>query len=182
MAAPMPMQDPKQATIAASQEYYRTIVKLLDELRGKRNTSDFYTWSQIGTWYEKYARHIDRLPIVNVDPDLLQYGSFVSSSLRDAGNSLKGIAPKTALKVQQVPDQYNTSSTYVPVGSNWAGSYGVYAWNSTYDRDRTGRLKSQARTQERISSNMNANTIMQALEESTGAIRKHLTQKYQVDF
>ena len=182
MAAPMPMQDPKQATIAASQEYYRTIVKLLDELRGKRNTSDFYTWSQIGTWYEKYARHIDRLPIVNVDPDLLQYGSFVSSSLRDAGNSLKGIAPKTALKVQQVPDQYNTSSTYVPVGSNWAGSYGVYAWNSTYDRDRTGRLKSQASTQERISSNMNANTIMQALEESTGAIRKHLTQKYQVDF
>ncbi len=191
---PMPMPNPmtpmtvspgqadKQKMIAASQEYYRTVIGLLDELRGKRMTSDFYTWGQIGAWFEKYARHIDRLPILNVDPEMLEYGAYIAGSLRDAEKALKGIGPKSRLRQNEVGPIYDVRTSYMPIGSTWAGNYGVYAWQSKENLTAEGIAKSHIRTQEKIQGNVTANTIWQGIEESNGAIRRHMTQKYQVEF
>jgi hypothetical protein len=158
------------------------VATLIDDLRKKKMSSEFATFNQVGTWFERYARHIDRLPILNVDSQLLQYGKFVSDSLRDAEKSLKGIAPASRLAEQKVPTQYNVNTSYTPIGANWGGSYGAYAWNATVDNRRTGTEKAKVRTQERISGNLSANLIMQGLDAATGDIRRVMTEKYQAEF
>src|SRR5262249_55756617 len=75
-----PGADPKAV---ASLMYYRSLTTMLDELRTERTTK---TISQRGYWYQQYASKIDSLPVLNVDPDLLNFGGALSQTLRKMAN------------------------------------------------------------------------------------------------
>lgn len=66
--------------------------------RGKRKSTEFVTWGQVGGWFERYARKIDNLPILNVDPEMLDYGVFVADSLRQSETVMKGIGAKSGMR------------------------------------------------------------------------------------
>ena len=53
-----------------SQTYFKSITRLLDDLRRQKPTAK--TIGQVGLWLDKYARKIDRLSVLNVDDDLVQ--------------------------------------------------------------------------------------------------------------
>lgn len=168
----------------ASQQYFKSVTSLLDDLRGKRQSSNFTTWGQIGMWFQKYSAKIDQLPMLNVDPELLDWGSWISSQLRDSERAMKGIGARSRVAEQQVQPQYTTRTYSTPIGvtsNRWGGSraYGWHGWTSQYDAQRTQQLKSQARTQEKIRGNAQANMSMQGVEQATGDMRRYLTQKYQ---
>ncbi len=99
----------------ASQEYFKTITTMLDDLGGKRKTTEFVTWGQVGLWFERYARKIDNLPILNVDNELLDYGVFVADSLRQSETAMKGIGAKSGYRKTQLS---NTT------GGSYYGGYG----------------------------------------------------------
>ena len=88
-----PKRDPANQAAYASQQYFQSVSRLLDDVRNKK---DVKTIAQYGTWFSKYVLKIDRLPLVNVDSELLDYGAFVSEKMRDASMSVKGIAMNTA--------------------------------------------------------------------------------------
>ena len=44
----------------------------------------------MGVWFQNYANKVDRLPILNVDTDMLQYGQYVAQQLRNASMAIKG--------------------------------------------------------------------------------------------
>lgn len=177
-----PQQQQKLMQVA-SQQYFNSVTSLLDDLRYKRQETDRYvSWNQVGTWFEKYARKIDRLPILNVDQDLVQYGAWVADSLRQAENALKGIAPATRSRQTEVPNYVNVRTYGAPIGVTRGGAYGWGGWTATEDFARRGQEFSKIRTQERIKGNMSANSIVQHIEAATADMRRHLTQKYQVEF
>ena len=110
----------KQMTIAASQLYYKSIVSLLDELRADKKSRT--TMGQMSVWFDKYARRIDRLPIANVDPELLNYGKYVSDSLRGGSTQVTDAAARSRIRSQDVPEQYDINTYSTPVGvSGWSG-------------------------------------------------------------
>ncbi|MGB3146551.1 MAG: DUF4339 domain-containing protein, partial [Paracoccaceae bacterium] len=41
------------------------------------------TMGQISVFFRNYARRIDRLPVLNVDPELVDFGRWTSTSLRE---------------------------------------------------------------------------------------------------
>jgi hypothetical protein len=171
--------------IATSQSYFKAITTLLDDLKIKRSTSDFVTWGQVGAWFEKYARKIDALPILNVDPELLDYGAYVARSLRDAENAMKGIGVRTSYRKTQLPSQYSYNVQGGAVaGRGWYGARGGYgyAWSAQEDLRGEQATRAHVATQERIRGNVQTNHITQGLAESTAEMRRHLTEKYQVEF
>ena len=66
-------------------------------------------------WYDNYARKIDNLPILNVDPYLLDYGAGVAKTLRQASSIIKtgGVQSKSAeLNAPYATNNYSYSNTY----------------------------------------------------------------------
>ncbi|MEQ8786149.1 MAG: hypothetical protein RIC55_07610 [Pirellulaceae bacterium] len=172
----------KQLTIAATKQYFNSLVTLIDDIRGQRQSSDFHTWGQVGLWFERYATRIDELPTLNVDPEAVQFGQWISTQFRASESAMKGIGPQSRIAQQRVPTQYNTRTTYTPIGVNFWGPTGVYNTVSQVDNRATGEAKARARTQVKIQGNMQANMSMQGMQQAVGDMRRYLTQKYNVQF
>jgi len=184
-----PGSEDKQLVIAASQTYFKSITSLLDDLRIKRSSSEFVTWGQVGAWFEKYARKIDGLPILNVDAELLDYGAYVGNSLRDAENAMKGIGVRSGYRKTELPTQYTYNVQAGVVGRTGYGPYGYgsgaaygYRWTAQEDLSAEAQAQARVRTQEKIKGNVEANHIAQGIAESTAEVRRRMTEKYQVEF
>ncbi|PQO33200.1 hypothetical protein C5Y96_10110 [Blastopirellula marina] len=170
----------KDLTIAASQIYYKSVVSLLDELRTQKKGRQ--TMGQISVWFDKYARKIDRLPIANVDADLLSYGRYVSESLRTGQSEVIDAAARSRIRQNEVPEQYDVTTYSAPIGANWAGQYSWNGWEATPDWQRTGSMMSNVRMEEQIKGAKSANDVMRDIDNATADIRRHMTQKYGVEF
>ena len=81
-----PEQARNSETALASLEHFQKVSKSLDRLRLRRGAT---TMGQVGMWIENAAHHIDRMPVLNVDDDLLQYSAQVATSLRDMSMAIK---------------------------------------------------------------------------------------------
>ncbi len=65
-------------------QYFTNVEQLTDELRN-RSAKGLGTYAK---WFDKYAREIDKLSVLNVDPVVVDYGQYVASSFRDISGSL----------------------------------------------------------------------------------------------
>ena len=156
----------------ATQQYFKSITKIRDDLREKGKDSK--TFGQHAMWLDNWARKIDRLPIMDVDPDMLAYGSYVTSRMRDASASLKGIGIRSAARSAQVPTTYSTG-----VQTNY--SYGWGGWSS-YSYYNNGSERRAIRQEEKAAGATSALGIQAEVEQETAKIRQAMTQKYKINF
>ena len=154
----------------ATQHYFKAVSGTLDSLRNKKNVK---TLAQYGTWFDKYARHIDRLPMLNVDSDMLNYGAFVSEQLRDAAVSVRGIAQNT--RTRQVNRGDSSASGRI-------GGYGNMFATWVDPRYESQRERSRISAEERVDGAKSARAILQDIENQTSDIRRAMTQKYKAEF
>src|SRR5262245_58491549 len=167
--------DPKAV---ASLRYFRSVKSLLDELQDPKNNK---THSRISYLYKEYARKIDELPLLNVDPELLNWGASVSGTVRELANqALLQSRSNTALQanvqegVNIVPDMYQRYGA----GYGWSyyASAPGYQWNSNRTQITNmmaaGNLTKSARRQETWK-NINGETVK---------VRQAMVGKYNVEF
>jgi hypothetical protein len=125
---------------------------------------------------ERYAKKIDRMPILNVDPELLDIGSKTANTLRDM-----------ALSKRQGGVAYGTDTAGMG-----GGGYANYGVGYGYGGRPLGDLYSGARTSAADRASMKASAMADAnyarvegfaaIDEAMAAIRQKMTQKYQVEF
>jgi hypothetical protein len=151
--------DPK---LYATQGHFKSVQSLLDDLFGKKKE----TFGQAAKWAEQYAQRIDRLPILNVDEDMLAYSAKVSTLLRDQAMIGRGVGIRTA---SRQADVYGSSVTY-----NYYGQRLI--------TQEAAAAQAAIATQERSSGAMNARQIRQQIENESAAIRKTMSQRYKVEF
>jgi hypothetical protein len=155
---------------------------MLGDLQGRRKSDQNVTWGQVGLWFERYARKIDQLPILNVDDDLVEFGAYVATQLRGAESAMKGIGVNKRQRETELPNYYNVNTYGTTIGVNRWGRYGAYGYTATPDLARRGQERSRIRTQESIRGNASANLTMQGLQQATADMRRYLTKKYNVEF
>lgn len=166
----------------ASQQYFKTVSGYVDDLRAKRGSDQFVTNGQVGLWFERYARKIDDLSVLNVDDELVAYGSFVSSSLREAETAMKRIGGQTRVREVNQQPVYNVQ-TWGAAGVDRWGRYGAYGgWRAYEDVRAEQRERTKIKTEERVGGNMTANDIMREVQSATGEVRRSMTKKFNVDF
>jgi hypothetical protein len=166
----------------ASQQYFKSIAGLVDDLREKPDTTGVKTIGQVGAWFGKYARRIDELPMLNVDPELLDYGAYVSSSLRQAESTFRGSGGRARVASLNVPTQYDVVGGYRAGYGRWGayGGYGAYGYHE--DLRAMQEARTQIRTEERVNTAASGRDIMQQIDQATVDIRRKMTEKYQVEF
>lgn len=166
------LADSEQLAILASKAYFKAIEGYLKDLR--RDYHQANGWGQVGAWIGRYARKIDQLSMVNVDPEMLDYGAYVTDSMRNASDNLRGLAGRSKVSESNVENSYRTYSRW--------GAYGGYASATFNDYKADQRNRTRVRTQERISSTTSAREVFQEIDRATGDIRRKMAEKYKEDF
>lgn len=159
---------------AASQQYFKSVVSILDDVRDKSKNAK--TFGENALWFDKWARRIDRLPVLNVDQDLLAFGINVANQLRDMAAALRGIGIQSSARAAQVTGGAGSERYY-------GGYSSASAQNSYYaDLREVSSERRAIRSEERAKGAINARNIAQGLESETAKIRQAMSQKYQVEF
>jgi hypothetical protein len=179
--------DPKAAAAEATQEYFKTVSKAIDRI-GDPATS----MTEKGKWLAKEAQTINKLPILNVDPEAIAFGNYVSDTLL----GLTGGAKTTQLKArgQTAQTQMNSGGGYGGYGGGYSnGSYynSGYGYGNGYGYDNAAARSEYRRVQgQRAKAGMDtrataiskASGAVRELSERRNEVRANLTQKFGVEF
>lgn len=180
----------EQDVLLATQQYWKSLNSLMDDLQ---NDHSFQSFGQGAIWYDKYARKIDRLPILNVDPELVNFGAKIAATFRNCETLMKGVGMSSALRVSQTGGSgssgysnssyggYRASMGYgsTPYGPQGMGS-GVSAMNAS--RQQQGSEIAQIHMQERSRGAASLQDIWNQIASATSKERIRLVSKYSADF
>ena len=72
-------QEQQPTELEVTKQYFESVQHLLKDLRSRKG--DMRTMGQLAQWFENYGRHVDQLPTLNVDKEMLQYGNYISRQL-----------------------------------------------------------------------------------------------------
>lgn len=162
-----PVVDSAEQMKQNSQVYFKSVTTLIDDLR--ETLSD--TRDNHALWFERYARKIDRLPILNVDEELLAYGAMVGETFRQIALAKRGAGIKSGVRKSAIYSNYYYPTT--------GGSV-------TYGYDSVGRKSSSMRNEINRQEQAKASKVRfeswNEIENATAAMRKTMTQKYGVEF
>lgn len=152
-----------------SKTYFKSVRTLLDDLRGDRSKQDT-RGGQDAVWMERYARKIDRLPILFVDEELLAYGAATAETLRNMAGARKGAGLKAGSAKSGVRGGY----------SNYSYGYGGIGYTAG-SRDATAR-RNQINRQYQNQATQSKVTGWREIENATASIRRVMTGRYGIEF
>jgi hypothetical protein len=153
---PEQQPDPAKAKLEASKRYFKSLETLIETLRQESRSSNL--------WYEKTARKIDGLPILNVDEDLLAWGSTLSKGLRQMAENLRGVGRQLGVAQASVYGNYYGGGSY---GYGYTSGTAQESLNREVGSAQAGTVRS---------------TGMQGILNGMADMRRKLTQKYHVEF
>jgi hypothetical protein len=145
--------------LIASQAYFRSVTSLIEALKQTNRP----TYRSTKLWYDRYAKQIEELPILNVDKDLLDWGSQVTRTLREMSSGV---------------NYYARNQTYT-LASSSSGSYGGY---DSYAGGSRAYDQSVIKKQSDAMMSVDLDTRWQAVESSIADMRRKMVEKYKVDF
>lgn len=158
----------------ASQKYYQSIAKILDNLERNIGTgSDAASLADSAGWMRRDARRIDRLPILNVDKDLVAWGNEVSAKLKEVGGILEMGGMQTRASSAGAQSTYSFDASY----GSW--DYTQQASSEQIQLDGARRAAAQ---QQKAASYQLAADAMQSVRGSRAKIRALMTERYGVEF
>lgn len=156
-AAPNEVKNSPQSVALATKRYYTSINTVLGDLKAQKATSQ----GGMALWYSRYAKKLDALPILNVDPELVKWGQQLTDSLRRVGLAYDGVSAATGYR--------QTIS-----GSGYYWNYG----GSNVSRADASRIRKQ---EDGYALKVYKDT-WNDIDSQLASIRKTLTVKYQIEF
>jgi hypothetical protein len=154
----------------ASKRYFTSVTRVVNEVRNVKGVSV----AEHGVWNDKLARKIDQIPMLNVDPELLDYGAQVSQLIRGAGVAIK--KANMVAGTMRAPDYTVSSNFGYGVGYGGGFGFGAYSVNSN-------EFYNQQIVQQAHAEGMTYHVVnLEQVDNLTTAIRRKMTEKYQIDF
>ena len=160
----------------------KSVNSAIDDVVKKQDQDNF---EQASLWINNQARRIDRLSTRNVDPEMVKYGKFVSSALKDIVYQFhKSDDTMRSRMDQATPPVGETKITAVPNPYrryNYGGDV-VYEYapmiSQKLNIGSAVQERRAIRSQEVGGANEKAIAIMGEIEDETTAIRTKMQQKY----
>ena len=174
--------DPKKLTIDATKKHFHEVTEMFDDLKG--DMKDAANLAVTATYFDRYAKRIERLPILNVDPVMLDYSAFVASAMRQAAGMVRTMGIRGASRQHQI-DYSNINYDYAyGYRSGWNGSAAV----AVPVDDGVGAVKAvgserrKIRAEEKGVAATDIHQVRAQVIDATAKIRRAMTEKYRVEF
>lgn len=159
-AKPAPTE--QEIVLKASKEYFGAVTTMFEDLRETLSDAD----GNHALYMERYSRKIDRLPILNVDDDLLNWGATIAETLRGGGQSVRSAGLRSGVRK--------------------AGLYGAYQYSydgyGYYGGQPTETARAEVSRQEGAAARADVYGSWKEMEDHTAEIRRAMTKKYGVEF
>ena len=150
----------------ASKRYFASVSTLLDDLQKEFATNRDARRNMAPVVMERYGRRIGRLPILNVDEDLLAYGASVAESLGDVSVSSRMAGVRSGVRKSQLYGNYQYS----------------YDGNGYYSERSTQSIQTQMQREEQARASQVRFQTFKEIEDATVQMRNAMTRKYKVQF
>lgn len=174
-----PAPTEESLVVLASQSYFKSIGAILRDCNSEFRTAE--TISKGALWLERFASRIDRLPMVNVDSDLIKYGQATAQTLRGMAAGIRSSDAATTAKTMAIWQQ---GEAYANAGfSPGYFGYGRYGWGEAYVQwnnvqgERTAVRASQRNEQAQV-----AIKGKEVIANATQQARAAMVEKYKVEF
>lgn len=179
---PVTSTDPKTQMANATLKHFREVTEMFDDLKGEMK--DAANLAVTATYFDRYAKRIERLPILDVDPVMLDYSGYVAANLRGAAGAVRTMGIRGASREAQV--NYSDIDYDYAYGyrSGWYGSAG---WAVPVN-DGVGAVKAvgaerrKIRAEEKGVAATDVHQIRADVIDATGKIRRAMTEKYRTEF
>lgn len=181
-----PLSDDPKVIARTSRGFYQAMVKSLDSFPRP------LTYPKAVTWATRQAAVIERLPLVNVDPELIAWSVDVSNRLREmqlalAVDQLGNQAQQAGINRDRASGAYGYGATAY---SGYYGYDGSYRGWSYYGHSNAAIAAQRAVDAERVrvmrvnqaESIKKVGKIMDDLGSKRNAIRAAMVAKYGIDF
>ena len=167
--------EPEQSEVGKkSLAYYHSIDTLVDDLRGELRKARGTTY-----WFDKYAKKIDRLPILNVDADLLDFGQKTSETLRVMSGSKKAANVSQSVSSAAVTAGNYNNNGYSGYNRNYRGS-GYRSGRSVNASNQANKRANRASIQSTATNKKNEG--FRLIEDASFEIRRVMTERYMIEF
>ena len=172
--------------LKATQDHFRAVTSMANDLKSDMRSSK--NLASTSLWFDKYAKRIERLPILNVDEELLNYSGFVASALRSASGAGRTMGIQSGVRQSQI---ISSSAGYGYVGASFGryGAYGGYGgtvvapvYNAKAEMRGIGAERRVVRAEETATMATDVHALRAQIIAATADIRRKMTQKYQVEF
>ena len=170
-----------------SREYFRAVTGMFNDLKERHENVEEPRFHR-SCWFDKYAKRIERMPILNVDEDLLNYSAFVADSMRKAAGAVKAMGIQSNVRQSQI---ISSSAGYgnTPYRYGRYGSYGGYgaagvatSYNPVAEAKGVYAERRVVRAEEKGAAATDVQELRQQVIAATTDIRRKMTQKYQIEF
>lgn len=161
------------AVAAASRHYYQAVSTILNGF-GKRIRSA-ESLSKGAAYVARDARNVGRLPIMNVDPELLKWGASVSARLLEVASTLGVGGSQARARAESI------LNPYVSGGVDYNAELRRNP-NDAIERQNAARQRRAAVAEEKSRALQQATQIFLELEASRSEVRSAMTIKYKIEF
>jgi hypothetical protein len=165
--------DKQAAVIAASQRYFKAVSATLDSFSQPTSAGAG------AQWLKRASARIDKLPMVNVDPDLLQWGAQVSAAMLQGAQQLATGQAMISSRSSGAKAATIQNPTY------YTDMYGNYIPNDAQTRADYGRQVAsmeQASQEERARVSAPVAQLMADTIATRARIRAQMVERYKVEF
>jgi hypothetical protein len=147
-----------------TKQYYDQVNQILEDFRSRPQVKNLNTYA---SWFDRFARKIDELPVLNVDDAMIQFGQSVSNQFRDISTGLRGAELS---KTRDATSYQNSAYGY----RGYYGNYGYYYDNS--------KARNAATAIDRQQGANDARAVLEEIAKQSSELRKQMSQKYNINF
>lgn len=167
---------PQAKMAAASQEYFAAVSKILDRReKAMGSGSQSAGLSTAAKWLRTDARFIERLPILDVDPELVAWGLQINSQLLEIANIFGVGGHQTRARASSV------HATYEDSGSGYGYDHDAVGRASVARMNRSAQRRELV-AEEKAAAIESAGSIWRDAVNSRAEIRAMMTARYGVEF
>ena len=168
------------AQAAKTKAYFQSVSSMFDDL--KDDMKEAKNIASTSLFFDKYARRIERLPILDVDPEMLDFGAYVAQQLRQSAGAVRMMGIRTGVRTREITSADTTSDYYY--GGYGSGRYGYYGGTSAMKADLQAveQQRGVVRAQEKGTAAVSVHQIRADVIAATADIRRKMTEKYRVQF
>lgn len=161
-------EDPSANTATRTLQYFGDVQHVLEMIR-RKDLGQLDTYSK---WFSRYARQIDGISSLGVDPVMVDYGTYIANAFRDVSG---GMNTANLEKNKNVAAQGFSG----PGSRSWNYGYGYGTINSRRYTRNSRRSASAIGTEAGANE---AKDIMREIDSETAKVSRAMSEKYQIEF
>jgi hypothetical protein len=168
---------PAGVTPEATQRYFRAVTRVIDDLKAQnKRARDF---EKTAVWHDTAANQIETLPVLNVDPLVVEFGHGTAQRLREIANSLRGVPVQAAILESKV-----YAVGFVPrvtVMTPWGPRFNPWIFGGPQSLQTNLPQIRQQQTELIRQDAENREQLWYQIETQRATVRREIAEKYHLD-